>query len=245
MINIIKSILDHCGYEYVSQRWLEYQEKKFSIDILKNKEVGSQIFLVLSILESRMLEIDVTGEFLIEIADAFRESEVYMPEMDKNTSLVYCVEKDVDSNKTDILKVAIEDDPYYFKKYVFTYSLAEVSKFTALCKQYNESANDFIQKYILNTENFSRFKKNADNEDIYRMVSELVIKLPVVPIKFIKQQEINTISDYMKDIKKGSDDEIEKLDQIIECLQDTEKSMEDAINIILEKWGYEEGDKNE
>ncbi|RGF89051.1 hypothetical protein DXA10_14670 [Firmicutes bacterium AM55-24TS] len=124
-------------------------------------------------------------DLVIEIANYFRENDIYVPDMDKNTSLIYCVKRDIKSNKLDELKVKIEDDPFYFKKYVFayseaqsdefkklrkqhnwtineliqTYSEAQSDEFKKLRKQHNWTINELIQTYIFDTENFSKFKK--------------------------------------------------------------------------------------
>ena len=237
MINVIKSILFDCGYENNVQTEIEFEKIKYSLNIFKNKNVESHIFIVLQILESQLVSLSSNKEFVIEIANFFRESNIYVPDMDKNTSLVYCVESDISSDKMDRLKVKIEDDPFYFKKYVFTYSDAEANEFKKLCKQYRKSSSEFIQTYILDADNFNKFKKNADNEKIYRLVSELFVKIPIIPISFKTQGEIKSVSDYMLEIQKCNSDEIEKLDRIIESLSDLEENKEQLVDMILEDWG--------
>lgn len=237
MINVIKSILFDCGYENNVQTEIEFETIKYGLNIFKNKNVESHIFIVLQILESQLVSLSSNEEFVIEIATFFRESNIYVPDMDKNTSLVYCVESDIRSDKMDRLKVKIEDDPFYFKKYVLTYSDAEANEFKKLCKQYGKSSSEFIQTYILDADNFNKFKKNADNEKIYRLVSELLVKIPIIPISFKTQGEIKSVSDYMLEIQKCNSDEIEKLDRIIESLSDLEENNEQLVDKILEDWG--------
>ena len=240
MINIIKSILYDCGYEDVDQTELEFEKLKYKMDIFKSKYIESQIFIVLQILESQLVSLSSIKDFIIEIANFFRESDIYLPDMDKNTSLVYCVKNDINSEKLDVLKIKIEDDPFYFKKYVFSYSEAEADELKKLCKQRGQTPNELIQTYILDANNFSKFKKNASNEKVYRLVSELLIKIPVIPIKFKTQGQIKSVPDYMQEIQKCNDDEVGKLDCIIQILCDTESNLEQAefIDKILEVWGF-------
>lgn len=246
MINVIKSILFDCGYENNVQTEIEFETIKYGLNIFKNKNVESHIFIVLQILESQLVSLSSNKEFVIEIATFFRECNIYVPDMDKNTSLVYCVESDIRSDKLDRLKVKIEDDPFYFKKYVFTYSDAEANEFKKLCKQYGKSSSEFIQTYILDADNFNKFKKNADNEKIYRLVSELLVKIPIIHISFKTQGEIKSVSDYMLEIQKCNSDEIEKLDRIIESLSDLEENNEQLVDKILEDWGsFDLEEKNE
>lgn len=76
----------------------------------------------------------------------------------------------------DELKVKIEDDPFYFKKYVFVYNDAQADEFKKLCKQYGQTASKLIQTYILDTENFNKFKKNGDNEKYINWFRNYLLK---------------------------------------------------------------------
>lgn len=238
MINVIKEIMFDCEYENIIQTEVTFENIVYNLNIFKNRNVESQVFIVLQILESQLISQDNNKNLVIEIANYFRENDVYVPDMDKNTSLIYCVKRDINSGKLDKLKVNIEDDPFYFKKYVFAYSEAQADEFKKLCKQYAQTASELIQTYILAPENFNAFKKNSDNEKIYKLVSELLIKIPIIPINFATNGEIKCVSDYMLDIQKGSDDEIERLDYIIETLNDSQGNIEQLLDKVLEDWGF-------
>lgn len=238
MINVIKGIMFDCEYENVVQTEVTFEEIAYSLNIFQNKNIESQIFIVLQILESQLVAHNNYKDLVIEIASYFRENDVYIPDMDKNTSLIYCVKRDINSDKMDRLKVKIEDDPFYFKKYVFVYSESQADEFKKLCKQRGQSASELIQIYILNTEKFNKFKRNDANEKIYRVVSELLIKIPIIPIRFKTNGEIKRVSDYMLDIQKCSDDEIERLDYIIETLNNSQGDVEQLRDKVLEYWGF-------
>ena len=81
-----------------------------------------------------------------------------------------------------------------FKKNLFANNEAKSNKFKKLRKQHNWTINELIQTYIFDTENFSKFKKNGDNEKIYKLVSELFIKIPIIPINFETNGEIKSVS---------------------------------------------------
>ena len=219
MINVIKEIMFDCAYENVVQTEITFEEKVYNLNIFKHREVESQIFIVLQILESQLVAQDNYKDLVIEIANYFRENDIYVPDMDK-------------------LKVKIEDDPFYFKKYVFAYSEAQSDEFKKLRKQHNWTINELIQTYIFDTENFSKFKKNGGNEKIYKLVSELFIKIPIIPINFETNGEIKSVSEYMLDIKKCNDDELDRLDNIIETLNSPQENMEQLVNKVLEDWGF-------
>lgn len=238
MINVIKEIMNDCAYENVVQTEVVYDKMMYSLNIFQHKKIESHIFIVLQILESQLVAQDNHKDLVIEIANYFRENDIYVPDMDKNTSLIYCVKRDINSDKLDELKVKIEDDPFYFKKYVFAYSEAQSDEFKKLRKQHNWTINELIQTYIFDTENFSKFKKNGDNEKIYKLVSELLIKIPIIPINFESRGEIKSVSDYMLDIQKCNNDERERLDCIIEILNDSQGNIEQLVDKVLEDWGF-------
>ena len=215
MINVIKEIMFDCAYENVVQAEVIFEQTAYNLNIFKNRNVESQIFIVLQILESQLVA-------------------------QKNTQdlVIYCVNKDVNSDKLDKLKVKIEDDPFYFKKYVFAYNDAQADEFKKLSKQHGQTASKLIQTYILDTENFNKFKKNGDNEKIYKLVSELLIKIPIIPINFESRGEIKSVSDYMLDVQKCNNDERERLDCIIETLNDSQGNIEQLVDKVLEDWGF-------
>lgn len=238
MINIIKEIMIDCAYDNVVQTEIMFEKKVYNLDIFKHREIESQVVIVLQILESQLIAHSNNKEFVIEIANYFRENDVYFPDMDKNTSLIYCVKKDVNSDKLDKLKVKIEDDPYYFKKYVLSYDEAQIDMFKKLCRKHGQLAGQLIRTYILDTDKFNQFKKNEDNEKIYKLVSELLIKIPIIPINFKTNGEIKCISDYMLDIQKCNNDELERLDCIVEILNSSQENTALLVDKVLEHWGF-------
>jgi len=247
MINTIKSLLSDCNYDFMNTITISIAESNYELTMFKSEELESQVFLILSILESQLLNDKINEDLIINVANGFRNSEMYESDMDKNTSLVYCVETDINSSLLEKKKVEIEDDPYYFKKYVFSYSNADSEKFEQLCKQFGKRPLDFIQSYILNTDNFSAFKKNYKKETAYKMISDLVIKLPMIPLSFKEYKEIKTVAEYMEEIKKCSKDEIIQLDQIIDDIANIDLSETDELlGAIFKVWPLEdEGEADE
>lgn len=150
------------------------------------------------LLESQLLEVKFT-EILPYIAESFHKTNGYKSDMEKNTSLVFCIKRDVNSEYLEQLQIDIEDDPYYFKKYVFGYFPDEPQKFDQLKKEYAVSSYvEFVQTYILNRDNFQKFKSNALNEKMYRLISDLLIKIPIMPIEFRKSEELKTVASYFE-----------------------------------------------
>ena len=89
MINVIKEIMNDCAYENVVQTEVVYDKMKYSLNIFQHNKIESHIFIVLQILESQLVAQDNHKDLVIEIANYFRENDIYVPDMDKNTSLIY------------------------------------------------------------------------------------------------------------------------------------------------------------
>ena len=79
-------------------------------------ENDSQVFLVIECDDSQLADY-VDGKIIKEIAVNFRKNEHHRAEMDRNTTLLLVCKHDIDTIDSSS-KVKIEDDPYYFKKYV-------------------------------------------------------------------------------------------------------------------------------
>lgn len=130
---------------------------------------------MLQILESQLVAQDNYKDLVIEIANYFRENDIYVPDMDKNTSLIYCVKRDIKSNKLDELKVKIEMILSILRNMYFVYSEAQ-SVELKIMQQYNQAISELIQTYIHDTENFNKFKKNGDNEKYINWFRNYLLK---------------------------------------------------------------------
>jgi len=239
VINVIKNVLCSCNYQYIEETNVNHHDDEFQLFVFRSETTQSQVFLVLSIKESQLLEIGFNNDFMIDVVTSFKETTIYKTEMDKNTSLVFGVERDISSTKLNKVRVEIEDDPYYFKKYVFSFTEAEAKQFYQLSKQYSLSDIEVIQKYILDTKNFTEFKDNYENKEIYRMISDLLIKIPVIPISFQEKEKIKAVEQYMEETNTYESEKMKNLDNIITELlgsEETEEEDESLTEALLEMW---------
>ena len=73
----------------------------------------------------------------------------------------------------------------------------------------------------------------------------MVIKLPIIPISFEKQGEMQTVIEHMRSIQKCNEDEIEKLDCIIEAIKDIELAETDKLlNAIFKVWPLKDSEED-
>lgn len=176
-----------------------------------------------------------------EAADIFhkmKESKIYQPDMDKNTTCIFClrieeneyykIEEDEEISEISKIICLIEEDLNYFKKNVFLYTekmeqfaQKNIGKFELLCKTY------FTEDY------FREYKKSNRDSFEYDFLINMFIKIPFLSFyeyqekKDIKYQTAESFIE-KRCVKMGIDlEHINKLSVDLEKLED-----EDA----LYKW---------
>jgi len=96
----------------------------------------------------------------------------------KNCTIIFCCETGLVSPK-DLLK--LEEDPYFFKKNVITYSRSELVALRE--KINNQFSNQHLNELLMGDggESFESFKKNAPGDnDYYPLLVKIITKLPFV-----------------------------------------------------------------
>lgn len=208
-MNIVFDVLEELKYitneEFEVAYEFEGEEKNVVVTPFVSKENASQVFLTLSCKNTFLGDV-VNSDLVKKVAFLFRKKDYHKAEMDRNTTLLILSEHDVDEAIDTSAKVKIEDDPYYFKKYVFSFNGIS-KKHTENWIEQNKRSNSLvvtIQNYITNTGNFTRYKDNNQNEPIYTFLIELITKIPSFPMKTAESQKLISVDKYL-------DDEIEFL----------------------------------
>lgn len=155
-------------------------------------------------------------------------------EMKKNTSFLILVKLNDPKEKKDIqsLILELEEDKYYFKKYIMTYTNEEILDFKEKTKGYKNSV-DFVKKSLNNDDNFEEFKIN-NTLSFYSLILKLYIKIPHLSYKNIfeknqiedllitieKKLKENSLDDYYKKISTIEESDIDKYIDSIICRDD-------------------------
>lgn len=198
-MNIINDLLTELGYVAHDTFHASYDEQKeIVITPFVSSQYKSQVYLVVSCLNSQLDDI-VKTDYVKSIAQQFRIQPFHAGEMDRNTALLILSSHRTDESINTSAKVKIEDDPYYFKKYVLSFD--DLSKRNTE-KWIDDNCGEgslvsSIQDYIGNTARFEAYKSNHQNEDVYSYLVEIVTKIPNFPMRIINQKEIYTVVDYL------------------------------------------------
>ena len=157
--------------------------------------------------------------------------------MDRNTSLLILSEYKTDESINTSAKVKIEDDPYYFKKYVLSYDNIAINNTETWIKtcMKDESIVASIQEYIGNTSRFEAYKLNHQNEPVYSYLVEIVTKIPNFPMKIIDQKGIYPVDYFMQEEldklrskKKPVDINVQRIEKLFE-MNIEEMNIEDIL----------------
>lgn len=229
MLAVVNSILQELNYAYIKRFAFKVDKTEFTVHWFISETFASQSYLVCSIMESDFLQIR-SDDFFPQLASVYRKDELYQPDYDKNTSLIFCTE--ITTGKSDFYnkQIDIEDNPYYFKKYVFCYTPDQESKFQQLKKSSsNENYLDFIRDYVADIDLYSEFKRNPANQEMYSLISNLMIKIPSIPMKVTSVETLDSIDTFYVPTKSDQHDVL--LDRIINCILNEK----DAADVMADK----------
>lgn len=256
MYQLVKSLFAEKGFKaYESNEGFNINdidtEKYFlAINCTGRKEYYLVVFLK-NIDGFQLLDI-VKGDYIRKCFNSIKINDsLYEKEMDKNTSLIFCIESDLlveseldndSKSKRELLKKAIyevEEDPYFFKKYVLTYfkeQIDEINNEVTELINAGGRVTDYLQSCLNHTEIFKKYKENPRSQRRYDLICKIFIKLPFLKLTNLEmstlrnlkekiseeliQQHIDiddeTIS-YLSELEVGTF-ELKDLDELIEKL---------------------------
>jgi hypothetical protein len=162
----------------------------------------------------------VNNDYLKALALAFRKVDFHESDMDKNTTLVITSARSNSEPLNSDAKVKIEDDPYYFKKYVFSYTSASERLATSFLEhKKTECTNEFsyvneVLDYLMNAEEFGKYKDKDKKDELstYSYFVELATKIPAFPLNIRNSEQIKSVSEFLSEQLDGKDVNTEHLD---------------------------------
>lgn len=156
-------------------------------------------------------------------------------EIKKNTSFIILI-KLKEKNEKDIIQKEIldlEEDKYFFKKYVITYLSDEVESFYKKLKEYDNIIS-FLENNLNNTEKFEEFKVKNDIS-YYSLILKIYIKIPHLSCGgiFSEKEMISLKDNIIEEIEKMQDKDDTILDYHKKILSLQEKNIDSYIESIL------------
>lgn len=241
---VILNILKENGFngseaipiDYIKNAFFTYRKNDSKIEFFVVASVDQKTFLAMD--ENKMFS---------DIYKSLRGASAYTTEVDKNTSLVLCVEKDNKLKSVDILKkkeLQTEENPYFFKKYVLSYDEKTAEEvFGEMLKTYDVSSNitKYIESVVTNPERFRNYKINPVNNEDYMLLSKIIMKVPVMPVKVPDNQSIRPLPSIIQDDIIAKD--LQKAQNLVALLSNEkirQTSDNDNIVQIIDYWLMEQ-----
>ena len=219
-MNILFELLNELKYQtkesFTSDITLDDNKISIVVTPFVSVEYPCQTYLVIDA-ENQTLS-KVNNDYLKALALAFRKADFHESDMDKNTTLVITSARPDTEPLNSDAKVKIEDDPYYFKKYVFSYtSASERLAISFLEHKKTECTNEFsyvneVLNYLMNAEEFGKYKDAKDELSTYSYFVELATKIPALPLNIRNSEEIKSVSEFLSEQLNGKDVDTEHLD---------------------------------
>lgn len=234
-MKILYNVLEACGYAQKGRFSFAYpwngSEVSREVSAFVSGRHPDDVYLLGEIAPAE-LEQALGESFMPILARAFRKQPFHRSSMDRNTTLVLGCRYEKEGQLPHTAKVQLEDDPYYFKKYVFAYTKEqELSAMGWLMgRQDSGSALSAITKCLLDTTQFSGYKRDPADQKAYAYFVELATKVTVLPIRPNNDNPIKPVQEYWEEeLRSTPQIDLEALEQILEL--DPEKPDE-----MLDSW---------
>lgn len=198
-MNMVHDVLTACGYGMkepfsFTYRWNDAEESR-QVCPFVSEQFPDDVYLLVSL---RPAELAHTRDnsFMSALAASFRKQRFHRSAMDRNTTLLMsCLVADGEQIDHE-QRVQLEDDPYYFKKYVLVHTAedeAAAQRYVAENCREGQTLPETIRSCLLNTTLFAAYKDNDPAPRAYRYFVELATKITVLPIRPDSEILIDTV----------------------------------------------------
>lgn len=163
-MKIIHDVLRECGYSAASAfsftYWRGQEECAHQVIPFLSEFASRDGYLLVPVSGAELPHL-LDGDFLASIMRELGRQAFYSPDMDRNTTLLLICRR-ADGEQIDHgAKVQIEDDPYYFKKYVFAYTEREEAAALSYIAGRSGSLTEILRACLLDTERFAGYKDHT------------------------------------------------------------------------------------
>lgn len=217
MNNFLSEMMESVGYSLSDTPSLKLFKKGYEFFIFEHFEIDE-------------LKVFFKSEKLDHLISEFQKLDD--DKVKKNTSLFVLIKVDnvQEAHKEYLNKImAIEEDEYYFRKYVIFYTENGLSKI----KPNTQFLLDYIQSEDSENKSlFDKFEENMFFDDAYFIAMQLIIKLPFISLPH-SDNRFEVVEDRIKNrIERESlIDKEEQVHKILDLLD--EKKLEKNLIILL------------
>jgi len=162
----------------------------------ENPIEGQRSYFLVVYLETAKLKGYLDSEYFEQVQSFFEEQKKIKADIDKNTSLLIIakaneLEQDFLANKNSILE--IEEDEFWFKKYVLIYSDASVEGFGQGTEVLAE-----LKTCVLNSTRFTAFKDSLFLDAEYFVAMQIFLKFPFLNVPISLNEQLLSIDNILQ-----------------------------------------------
>ncbi|KRF06041.1 hypothetical protein ASG89_20065 [Paenibacillus sp. Soil766] len=203
MINLLKQIFTESGFQ-ISDDVL--RSSSSNVFFAERTDYGKfDFFVVVNVNKIKLLH--DYNELFEEFYSTIITNRQGFIGIEKNLSLILLMESNSMqfTKEQNSLIYDLEEDPYYFKKYVLVYTQQQQELIIERLSQEIEVI-EYLNEFLLNADYFNSFKRNQDSEIAieYDIVSKLFIKIPFLNIKH-EIKKLIKLSDEIRSKMEDSD----------------------------------------
>lgn len=177
----------------------------------ENPLEGQNSYFLVVYLETSNLKGYLDSEYFEQVQSFFEEQKKNKADIDKNTSLLIIakaneLEQDFLANKNSILE--IEEDEFWFKKYVLIYSDTSVEGFG-----HGQEVLSELKACVLNSTRFTEFKDSLFLDAEYFVVMQIFLKFPFLNVPISLNEQFLSIDNILQN--NLSESQISFLDLLV------------------------------
>lgn len=241
-MKIIQDVLKACGYGGQDAFSFSYKndQEAFSRAVYPfvSEQYPDDVYLLVPV-SPEVLSHALGDAFLPALASGFRKQKFHKSSMDRNTTLVLICRCAAGESIDHRARVQLEDDPYYFKKYVFVCSeqaAQAAERYLAEHREMGESLTGAIRGCLLDTARFAGYKAGDPEQSAYAYFVELATKVTVLPIQPESKSSIRTVqSIWDEKLRDKPAIDLEALERVLDCVPENDKEKFDP-DKVLDLW---------
>lgn len=181
-----KIFIDHGFNQPIKGSHVHFYEKK---------DAEKQEYYLIDFIEPLGLNNYIESDSTSEVFKLFDDQKKEKKDVEKNTSLIICVK--VKNIKDEIGKIrnnilSIEEDDYWFKKYIIVYSDSSIPVITDII-----DIKDYFNKLLLDNEVFTDYKNDIYLNEGYFLTIQLFLKLPFLNVPIQTQNNYRSIENIL------------------------------------------------
>lgn len=112
---------------------------------------------------------------------------------DKNVSMII-LHKVENFDNLQNLVLAVEENPYLFKKQIILYKDTEVEKLNQALSSQETTIKNYIESKILDESTFKIHKENINNNDYESLLYRIAHKIPLIKLSIIQENGLDALT---------------------------------------------------